>query len=179
MASPATRLVTLEEYLALPETEPATELVDGRLEQKPVGRYRHGRAQTRLAQMLGAHPATERGEAVTELTIRFPAALRPNARIPDVCYFLPASLPNPDDDYPDRAPDLAAEVLSKGQTRQAVANRLSFLRSEGARCTLLIDPWERTVEVHDGARAWIADDSAEVTLHELAGFHFVVSRLFD
>ncbi len=97
-----TKLMSLDEFLSLPETEPATELIDGVPCQKPVGRYRHGRAQTRLAQLLGSHPSTENGEAITELTIRFPAAPRPNARIPDVCYFLPASLPDPDDDYPSR-----------------------------------------------------------------------------
>ena len=179
MASPAPRLITLDQYLAMPETEPATELIDGRLEQKPLGRYRHGRAQTRLAQALGRFPATELGEAITELTVRFPTADRPNARIPDVSYWLPGNVPDPDQDYPDEAPDLAAEVLSKDQSRRSVQQRLEFLRRSGSACTLLIDPWARTIEVCDGPRSWIAREDDEVRLQTLAGFTFRPRELFD
>ncbi len=179
MTSSATRVVSLKEYLSMPETEPATELVDGRLEQKPMGRYRHGRAQTRLAQQLGRFPATARGEAITELTVRFPSASRPNARIPDVSYWLPGNVPDPDEDYPAEAPDVAAEVRSKDQSRRKVQERLRFLRAAGSRCTLLIDPWSRTVEVYDGPRSWIASDDAEVCLEELGRFTFRVRDLFD
>lgn len=179
MASPAPHLVTLDEYLAMAETEPATELIDGRLEQKPVGRYRHGRAQTRLAQALGRFPATQLGEAITELTVRFPAADRPNARIPDVSYWLPGNVPDPDQDYPDEAPDLAAEVLSKDQSRRSLQQRLDFLRSAGSACTLLIDPWARTIEVHDGEQSWLAYEDDQVCLEGLAGFTFSPRELFD
>ena len=173
-----TRLLTLDEFLALPETEPYTELIDGRLCQKPVGKKKHSRAQLNLIALLLRHPATESGTVWPELGIRFPALVRGNLRVPDVCYYLPGNEDTSDEDYPDRAPDLAAEVRSKGQSLSAVQQRLDFLAGQGTRCTLLIDPEGGAVAVRDGAREWVAREDEEVVLARLNGFSFRVSDLF-
>ena len=43
-------------------------------------------------------------------------------------------------------------LFSKGQSIASQRERLTFLRAQGTRCTLLIDPEAQTVEVHDGER---------------------------
>lgn len=50
--------MTVEEFIALPETEPATELIDGYPCQKPVGTKPHSRATWRLGRLFDRHPAT-------------------------------------------------------------------------------------------------------------------------
>ena len=177
MTAPS-RLMTLDEFLAVPETKPYTELINGELCQKPVGKKRHSIAQTRLLALLLRHPATSRGEPLIELGFRFPRTSRGNLRVPDVSYYVPGSMPDVDEDYPERAPDLAAEVRSKGQPLAAQRERLAFLRAQGTRCTLLIDPESQTVEVHDGERTSVIAGSDEVRLEELARFSFNVSELW-
>ena len=177
MTAPS-RLMTLAEFLELPETEPYTELIDGELCQKPVGKNRHSAAQGNLFRLLARHPATASGARRPELGFRFPRTSRGNLRVPDVSYYLPGYVPDPDEDYPERAPDLAAEVRSKGQSITPQRERLAFLRSQGTRCTLLIDPEAQTVEVHDGERTALASGDGEVRLEALAGFSFGVAELW-
>jgi Uma2 family endonuclease len=178
-ARQASRLVSLEEFLRLPETEPYTELVDGVMEQKPVGKNRHSVAQTELVMLLRLHPATREGRAVTELGVRFPATRLGNLRVPDVAFYTDRSAVRLEEDYPGSAPDLAAEIRSPGQSLRTLRERLAFLREQGTRCTLLIDPEAQTVEVHDGARTVTASAAEEVTLDALGGFSFRVGQLFE
>ena len=51
--------------------------------------------------------------------------------MPDLSYYLPGYVPDLDEDYPERAPDLAAEVRSKGQSSASLRERLAFLRAQG------------------------------------------------
>jgi Uma2 family endonuclease len=179
MTARGSRLVTLDEFLAMPETEPYTELVNGELCRKPVPKKRHSRAQTRLSFRLQSHPATAAGSTWVEMGNKFPRTRMGNLRVPDVSFYFPERMdPSTDEDYPERAPDLAAEVRSKGQSLQPLRERLSFLREQGTACTLLIDPEARTVEVHDGGRESTAAETAEVTLDALKGFSFKVADLF-
>lgn len=171
--------MTLDEFLELPETEPATELVNGELCQKPVPKKPHSRAQLNLAFLLRTHASTLAGRPWVELGNKFPATRRGNLRVPDVSYYFAESDdPTTDEDYPERAPDLAAEVRSKGQSLQSLRERLAFLREQGTVCTLLIDPEARTVEIHDAGRESTARDTAQVTLDSLKGFSFKVADLF-
>ena len=87
-------------------------------------------------------------------------------------------MPDLDEDYPERVPDLAAEVRSKGQSSASLRERLAFLRAQGTGCTLLIDPDAQTVEVHDGERTSVVGDNDAVRLEALAEFSFIVSELW-
>ncbi|HMO53025.1 MAG TPA: Uma2 family endonuclease [Tepidiformaceae bacterium] len=178
-ARQAARPVSLEEFLRLPETEPSTELVDGVMEQKPVGKIRHARAQSRILQFLMNHPATEGGVHFAQLGIRFPRSRPGNLRVPDVAYYAEESAVETETDYPALPPDLAAEVRSQGQPLRVLRERLAFLREQGTRCTLLIDPEEQFVEVHDGPRTFTAGPADEVRLDELGGFSFRAGQLFE
>lgn len=170
--------MSLDEFLALPEEKPYLELIDGEVCQKPMGKKRHSRAQTRLSRWLERHPATHDGEAFVELTLPLGGSGRANARVPDVSYYRHGR-GGDGDDYPTELPDLVAEVRSEGQTLQAIESRLAFLRERGVPVTLLIDPEGRTVTVHDGDRTWSAGSGDHVTIETLAGFDFDVDELFE
>jgi Uma2 family endonuclease len=179
MIARQTRPVSLDEFLRLPETEPYTELVDGVMEQKPVGKNNHSVAQMELAVLLRFHPATQSGRAVTELGVRFPGTRFGNLRVPDVVFYRDRSAIDLGQDYPEAAPDLAAEIRSKGQPLRVLRERLAFLREQGTLATLLIDPDAATVEVHDGAATWTASGDDEVVIQSLGGFSFRAGQLFE
>jgi len=170
--------MSLDEFLALPEEKPYLELIDGEVCQKPMGKRRHSRAQSRLYKMLSSHRATSRGEAFVELTLPIGGSGRANARVPDVCYYRPGR-GGDGDDYPTELPDLVAEVRSEGQTVQSIESRLAFLRERGVPVTLLIDPETHTITVHDGDRSWAAIAGERVVIDGLDGFDFDVDELFD
>lgn len=179
MIARQSRLLTLDEFLEQPETEPYTELIDGVLEQKPVGKKPHSRSQLRIALLLLEHPATKGGSAWPEPGLRFPNTAAGNLRVPDLSYYLPGNIDEDDDeDYPARPPDLCVEVRSMGQSAAGQQDRLAFLREQSVGCTLLIDPESRTVEVYDRGRAWVASAKDEVVLSGLGGFTFRVGELF-
>lgn len=173
----ATRLLTLEEFLALPEEKPALELIEGEVCQKPVAKEAHSYAQLGIIRALLLDEQTARGHIRPELGISFPAGLRDNHRVPDVVYYRPER--RPPHPYPTEAPDLAVEVRSEGQGMERVRARLAFLRERGTGSTLLVDPQRRLVEVHDGDRSWTAHNGETVTLEQLDAFTFAVGDLFD
>jgi Uma2 family endonuclease len=175
--STVTGLLTLEDFLALPEEKPALELIDGEVCRKPVPKESHSYAQLGIIKALLTDPHTAPGHIRPELGISFPSELAGNHRVPDVVYFLPDRRPS--HPYPLLAPDLAVEIRSEGQGLDLVRKRLSFLRERGTRCTLLVDPATRTVEVHDDGRTWIAHEGERVTLSGLDGFSFLVDGLFE
>lgn len=159
----------------MPETEPANELIDGEVVQKPMGKVPHSRAQSRLLALLVVHEATRDGEALVEQGINGPGA---NHRVPDVAWFAPGRLTD-EQDYPAFAPDLAVEVRSEGQSLAFLRGKLAFLREHGSVATLLVDPGRKVVEVVDGDFASVAATGETVVLHSIGGFSFPVSRLFE
>ena len=173
-----TRLLTLDEFLALPEEKPYLELIDGEVVQKPVGKNDHTIAQTNLTILLGLFARQHGGRAAVESGVKFPWAHKPNFRVPDVSYYLPENDLNPDEAYPDYPPDLGAEVRSDSQTLADLRRRLDFLREQGTRWTLLVDPQAKTVEVNDGSHTWTARGDDTVTLDGLAGLSFRAGDLF-
>jgi Uma2 family endonuclease len=169
--------MSLEEFLALPEEKPSLELIDGEVCQKPMGKIRHSRPTRRIMRLLEDHPATRNGEAFGELTMPFPGSEPPNARVPDAVYFTASRIPS-GDEYPAEPPDLAIEVRSRGQTLASQQARLAFLRERGVPATLLIDPEEHRVYLHDGPKASTAGVGDTVTIDTLGGFSFRVDDLF-
>lgn len=159
------RLTGLNEFLSLPETVPASELIDGEIVQKPLGTLPHGRAQSRLLALLIAHGATRHGSAVADQGFNGPGA---NHRVPDVAWFAPGS-----------APGLVAEVRSEDEPLAFVQGKLTFLRERGAVATLLVDPGRELIEVVDGEFVSVAAAGETVVLHSVGGFSFPVSRLFE
>src|SRR5207249_2440357 len=58
----------------------------------------------------------------------------------------------PDEAVPDLAPDLAAEIVSKGNTRKEMERKVGEYFRSGVRLVWLIYPKKRTVEVYTSPR---------------------------
>src|SRR3712207_6073010 len=107
--------MTLDEFLALPEQEPALEYEDGVVTQKVSPKRRHGRGQYKLAEAFGrAGEAAGIGEVYTET--RFQTANW--APVPDISFYTRERLDAQGDDADDftMSPDIAVEISSPDQS---------------------------------------------------------------
>jgi Uma2 family endonuclease len=172
-------MVTVEEFLAMEEPEDGhtQELIDGIIEDRPVGTLRHSAATMNMAALLMGHASTREGRAFTELGKSY-ATSRPNHRVPDLSYFAAGRVPDLGELYPQESPDLVAEVRSPRQSRRLLVERLRFLIEQGAKVGLLVDPEDETVTVFEGGaeRTFLGDE--EVNMDALPGFAFQASALF-
>lgn len=158
------------------------ELVDGTLVEKVMGAPESSVAGV-LMQVLRNHSDAHGGLGVALGESGMLKLLGGLVRIPDICFILRSRLPNgklPHDPVPDLVPDLAVEVLSRGNTRREMERKLKEYFLAGVRLVWFIDPRSRTARVFTSP-----DDSTELgpagTLDGgdvLPGFRVRVARLF-
>ncbi len=152
--SVGTRPLSLVEFLELPETEPASEYIDGRVVQKMSPKFQHSGLELELPSAVNAFARPRRlGLAVPELRCTFAG----RSFVFDLAYFQTDRIAyGPDGQLLNDvflAPDLAAEILSPGQSTRAVEARLRFAVKNGVRLGWLIDPQSRRAKVfRPGAR---------------------------
>lgn len=117
----------------------------------PPPKARLGLTQMRIGWLLMNHVDPNRlGWVVTEsgtILDRDPDTVRG----PDVAFYSIARQPTPPDDYFEIAPDLAVEVLSPGDRRGAVRDKIREYIAAGVRLVWLVDPETRTVLVYRGS----------------------------
>lgn len=175
-------LLTADDLWEMPPGTMQRELVRGELiETMPPG-VKHGKIAVRLSSLLldwadsgaGGHVGVESG---------FKLARDPDTvRGPDVYYISAARMPDTDvpTGFSEIAPDLAVEVVSPGQTAEAVQDKVSDYLQAGTRLVWVIYPRRRQVVAHtpDGlARTY---DSPTLLASEdvLPGFSCSVAGLF-
>jgi Uma2 family endonuclease len=145
--------LTLEQFLAQPETEPASEYVCGEVFQKPMPTNAHGVLQLYIGMLLYQFLArTKLGRVRTEWRCIFGPPGRERPYIPDVVYASFDSLPPVDaaaQPYLLTAPDLAVEILSPDQDAGRFAAKLRFYLLHGVRLVWVVDPTTRTVTVYE------------------------------
>jgi len=170
--------------LPIPETKPATELIDGHLVQKMSPFGLHARVQLAIASALSAWAdSCGRGRVGTEWDYDLtPPGERTNRLVPDVAYLSYDRVAYDDEDdaqVPIAAPNVAVEILSQGQTLRDSQRRVEIFMASGTELVILIDP--RAEET------WLID--AETTRHlsrndaiehaALPDFSLPLSRCFD
>lgn len=145
VAKPA---LTLEEFLKLPETKPASEYVDGEVIQKPMPKTRHSRLQGKLIHTI--NEVTEAGQvayAFPELRCTFGS----RSIIPDVTVFRWQNIALDENGEPlDNvlvAPDWTIEILSPEQSSNRTTGNILHCLKHGCQLGWLIDPDDRSVIV--------------------------------
>jgi Uma2 family endonuclease len=90
MVQTSIKPITLEEFLKLPETKPASEYIDGQIIQKPMPKGRHSIIQTELSAAINA-ALRKQGIAAsfTELRCTFGG----RSIVPDIAVFENARIP--------------------------------------------------------------------------------------
>lgn len=139
-----TEILTLKQFLRLPEIKPPLEFISGRIIQKVSPTYEHGLLSLFLANRINAHAGPLRlGRAVPEVRFLFGG----ESLVPDLCFIARGRVPRDEQGrYPNRlsfAPDLAIEILSPGQTVRHLTAKLTRCVRHGVRLAWLIQPRRR------------------------------------
>ncbi len=148
MTQALSKSLSLPEFLALPETKPAREYIEGEIFEKPMPKGKHSLLQTQLTAVLNAALMSRKiALALSELRCSFGS----RSTIPDIAVFEWSRLP-----YDDRgeianafeiAPDWTIEILSPEQSQTRVTKNILHCLQNGTQMGWLIDPEEQTVLV--------------------------------
>jgi Uma2 family endonuclease len=141
--------LSLEEFLELPETKPASEFIAGEIIQKPMPKTRHSRLQGRL--MRGINESTEDQQiayAFPELRCTF----GDRSIVPDIAVLLWEHIEFDAQGEPidivRRAPDWTIEILSPDQSPNRVARNILYCLEHGCQMGWLLDADDRSILVY-------------------------------
>ncbi|MGD9894601.1 MAG: Uma2 family endonuclease [Dehalococcoidia bacterium] len=147
-----TTKLTLDEFLARPETKPYSEYACGDVYQKPMPDADHSSAQEILWLLLRQFLA---GSSIGHVHIEWRCVFGPpgieRAFVPDIAFASHERLAvrgRNQRKFVWTAPDLAVEVLSPDQPAGEFADKLQFYLLHGVRLVWVIDPVERTIRFY-------------------------------
>jgi Uncharacterized protein conserved in cyanobacteria len=140
--------ISLEEFLLLPETKPASEYVDGQISQKDMPQGKHSTLQTRFGNRINQVGEPQKlAFAFSELRCTFGG----RSIVPDIAVFeWSRILLNAKGEVENRfeiVPDWTIEILSPDQNPTRVINNILFCLNHNAKLGWLIDPAEKLVLV--------------------------------
>jgi len=156
--------LTLEQFLALPETKPASEYVDGEIFQKPMPQGKHSLLQRELSFVLTAGLRPGRvGQAFPELRCTFGG----RSIVPDVSVFRTERIPRDvDGEIANRfelALDWTIEILSPGQQQTKVVRNILHGLEHGAEMAWLLEPEESWIFLYGaGGSARVFEEAGAV-----------------
>ncbi|NMG08977.1 Uma2 family endonuclease [Brasilonema sp. UFV-L1] len=138
--------LTLEEFLKLPETKPASEFVDGKIHQKPMPQGKHSRLQLKFCDAINQIAETPHiALAFPELRCTFGG----RSIVPDATVFVWERIPFDADGEVlntfEIYPDWTVEILSPDQRATKVISNILHCLKYGTQLGWLIDPDERLI----------------------------------
>jgi Uma2 family endonuclease len=139
------QLLTLDEFLELPETKPASEFIAGHIYQKPMPQGKHSRLQLKLCTAIN-QVAEERQIALAFPELRYTFASR--SIVPDVTVFTWQRIPFDVDGEISSVfkiyPDWTIEILSPDQNATKVIGNILHCLKYGTQLGWFIDPSAKT-----------------------------------
>jgi Uma2 family endonuclease len=158
------------------------ELVDGTFVEKTMG---YDGSELTVALIAYLAPFIKKHRLGVIAGADGPIRLRSGlVRLPDVSFIPRDRLSGgkrPRGPVPNLAPDLAVEVLSKGNTKREMARKLREYFDAGTRQVWLVDPRKKTVRVHSNVRDSMFLQHGDVLdgCDILPGFSLRLRDLFD
>jgi len=146
-----TQLVSPGEYLAT-AYEPDAELVDGVIEERPLGEKDHGKWQLAIQLWLAQHREAWGVEVYPEVRVQTGAG---NYRVPDV---LVLGADAPDEQIITHPPLAVFEILSPEDRVQRVMRKLTDYDSMGISGIYLVDPQAGTFQRFRAGALSIVDE---------------------
>jgi Uma2 family endonuclease len=183
MSQTVSQKTTLAEFLAMPETKPVNEFVDGLIYQKPMPQGKHSIIQRELTFTID-RPLRDKkiARAFPELRCTF----GDRSLVPDISVILWDRIPrNPDRTVANVfaiAPDWTIEILSPEQRQTKVVKNIMHCLKYGTKMGWLIDPDEQTVFVYKPKQeVEIFDNASQQLLLPTftAGLELSVGEIFD
>ena len=149
MVQTPSKSLTLEEFLTLPETKPASEYIDGQIIQKPMPQGKHSALQGDLVPAINTVVRSKQvARAFPELRCTFGG----RSIVPDVTVFTWDRISRDENgevaNVFKKAPDWTIEILSPDQSHSKVIKNILHCLKHGTQMGWLIDPNERLVFVY-------------------------------
>jgi Uma2 family endonuclease len=180
----AEKLMTIEEFAAIPPDGRLRELVKGRVVEMNAPKPKHGFICSEIAGLLRDFVKPRKlGRVFTNdsgvITERDPDSLRG----PDVGYYSFARVPagKVPEGYYDVVPEIAFEVVSPKDVWARLLEKVAELLDAGVSVVCVADPRNETVQVHrtDLPVEHKHGDDALTFPDVLPGFSCKVSQIFD
>jgi Uma2 family endonuclease len=183
MVQTSTKLLTLDEFLKLPETKPASEFIDNQIVQKPMPQGKHSTVQSDLVSAINTMFKLQRiARAYSELRCTFGG----RSTVPDVAVFIWERIPRDLDGKVanafEIAPDWTIEILSPDQSQTKVVRNILHSLEHGTQIGWLIDPEEELVFAYfaDRSPSVFELESDQLPIPSFAQpFHITVGQLFS
>lgn len=142
------KVISLEEFLAQPETKPASEYFNGEVSQKPRPQGKHSILQVELDSAINQQAKPNKlAYALTELRCTFAG----RSIVPDIAVIRWENLPRDEEgemaNHFDRHPDWIVEILSPDQPMALVMEKILFCLQNGTELGWLIDPKTQSITV--------------------------------
>ncbi len=175
------RRLTLDEFLALPEEEPALEYVGGEVTQKVSPQTWHSLIQGEWFSRL---TRITRPERLALVLLEHRSTYGGQSTVPDLAVYLRDRIPRDARGRPVNKvsipPDIAIEIESPDQSIRLLDARCRWYVANGVRVSLLTDPDDETIrEYRPGAEPRLLQGDDVLDLGDvLPGFTLVVGELF-
>ncbi len=160
MVTDPTNPITLEQFLALPETKPASEYIAGEIIQKPMPQGKHSLLQLEL---ISAINAILRNACIAIAFPELRCTFGGRSTVPDIAIFKTENIPK--DDRGEIAntfntpPDWVIEILSPEQSTTKVIKNILHCLNHGTEVGWLIDPAEKLIFIyHSGKQVEVIED---------------------
>lgn len=149
MVKIAEKTITLEEFLQLPETKPASEYIEGKISQKTMPQGKHSRLQGELITTINLLARNQLSAyAFPELRCTFGG----RSLVPDVAVLrwerIPRDANNEIANVFNNYPDWTIEILSPEQSSIKVIKNILHCLNYGCPLGWLIDPEEKSVLIY-------------------------------
>ncbi|MEG4250980.1 Uma2 family endonuclease [Microcoleus sp. Pol10D4] len=173
--------ISLEEFLLLPETKPASEYVDGQISQKAMPQGKHSTLQIKFSSAINQVGKPQK------LAFAFPqlrCTFGGGAVVPDLAVFEWSRIPlNSQGEIENRfeiAPDWIIEILSPDQSSTRVIKKILFCLKNKTKLGWLIDPEEELVIVFKPQQEPEIKDNEDIlpVLDVLSGWQLSADDLF-
>ena len=164
MVQTPVKIMTLAEFLLLPETKPASEFIDGQIIQKPMPQGKHSLIQIELGANINTAFKPQRlVRAFTELRCSFGG----RSIVPDVVVMTSGRIPRDENgdiaNVFEIAPDWTIEILSPEQSHTKVTKNILHCLQNGIQMGWLIDPAEQSIFVYLADRTiQVFDESIDI-----------------
>jgi Uma2 family endonuclease len=165
MIKTTTKLLSLEEFLGLPETTPASEYIDGKIVHKAMPQGKHSILQRELSFALTLALKPERiAQAFPELRCTFGG----RSIVPDIAIFRTQRIPRDHDGQVANVfnlhPDWTIEILSPQQSQTKVIRNILHCLDNGTEMGWLLDPEESFIFVYKADKSVQLFENVEVVL---------------
>jgi Uma2 family endonuclease len=147
----AAKTMTLDEFLELPETEPASEFVCGRIIPRPMPTWFHSRLANRIGAFFEFY-FMKHDEGYANVELRYAAREEGRSYLPDVSVTrwdkAPPTLAERRKGAIEVLPDLAVEISSPEDRPTRIADKLAFYLRAGVPLVWIVDADDRTVSAY-------------------------------